>query len=609
MRLTRSTSTLAAAVMFALTAVAPHAHAEQVYSQTVLFGDSLTDSGHFRPLLIQLAGPSGALVGRFTTNPGLTWGEWVAAYYGTEAVSDNQGGTNYAVGGALVATDIASSFGAVPSVVSQVNSYLASTGGVADANALYSVWGGANDLFSIVAGAPAQATISTAVTAQIGVVGRLQAAGAQYVLVPAIPDLGRTPSFLANGAVGAAAGTQLANSYNTALFTGLAANGLRVIPLDTFTLIDEITANPAAYGFTNATDMACGTVSSVMCSPLNYVTPTAASDYVFADGVHPGSTAHQVLSQYALSVLEGPRQIAMLSHSATTTGYARAERVYLHAGTEEQAQGLRWWGSLRGDMQRQQHGDRYDGTTPAGLFGIDWLSGSWTVGGFAGYGKGKQDFGHAAGKFDQAETTLGGFAQWANRGAWVNAQLSYNWLSYDVTREIQLGTATRRQTGSPDGSNFTAALAGGFDFGNGGAWKTGPVLSLVSQTIKIDGYDEKELNSTALSYRNQQFDSLIGSAGWRASYDISPTVTPYLQASYNHEFQDNDARAWASLQTIPSALPYAVPGVAFDRDYGTVMAGVRARIAGLDADIGARSSFGQRGGNDASVFISLGGSF
>src|SRR5688572_25967584 len=42
----------------------------QTYSQTIFFGDSLTDSGHFRPALVQAVGPNGALLGRFTTNPG-----------------------------------------------------------------------------------------------------------------------------------------------------------------------------------------------------------------------------------------------------------------------------------------------------------------------------------------------------------------------------------------------------------------------------------------------------------------------------------------------------------------------------------------------------------
>ena len=78
-------------------AAAPALAGDSPYSQTVFFGDSLTDSGHFRPALVQAVGPNGALLGRFTTNPGLVWSEYLAAYYGTDASTDNQGGSNYAV--------------------------------------------------------------------------------------------------------------------------------------------------------------------------------------------------------------------------------------------------------------------------------------------------------------------------------------------------------------------------------------------------------------------------------------------------------------------------------------------------------------------------------
>ena len=88
----------------------------QTYSQTVFIGDSLTDSGHFRPALIQAVGPNGALLGRFTTNPGLVWAEYVADYYGTNGASDNQGGTNYAVGGARTGVNTAGALGPIPSL-------------------------------------------------------------------------------------------------------------------------------------------------------------------------------------------------------------------------------------------------------------------------------------------------------------------------------------------------------------------------------------------------------------------------------------------------------------------------------------------------------------
>src|SRR3546814_13543376 len=95
------------------------------------------------------------------------------------------------------------------------------------------------------------AIIGGAVTAQVTIVGTLQAAGAQYVLVPNLPDIGLTPSFRAGGAAAMGQGTALAAAYNDARFGGLAANGLRVIPVDTFHFLQAVVADPGFYGFAN----------------------------------------------------------------------------------------------------------------------------------------------------------------------------------------------------------------------------------------------------------------------------------------------------------------------------------------------------------------------
>ena len=374
----------------ALAAAATPAFAQSSpFSQTIFFGDSLTDSGHFRPTLVQL-NPGAAVAGRFTTNPGFVWSEFLAQYYGTGAVSANQGGTNYAVGGARTGTNGSQSFGPitvpVPALTTQLASYLTATGGKADARALYTVWGGPNDLFAAVAN-PSQtpAIIGAAVTSQITVVAGLKQAGAEYILVPNIPDLGRTPGFL-----NSAGATQLAATYNAALYNGLTAQGLRVIPLDTFNFLREITASPAQYGFANVTTPAC-TGSSLTCTPLNYVTPGAAGTYAFADSVHPSLAAHQMLGQYAISVLEGPRQLAVLPYTASVIGRSRADRVASHIDTKPEADGVRWWGDLRGDSLRYDEGD-FDGITPTGTFGLDWTRGDFVFGGFAGFGRGQDGF-------------------------------------------------------------------------------------------------------------------------------------------------------------------------------------------------------------------------
>jgi len=596
-------------------AAAPAFAQSAPFTQTVFFGDSLSDSGHFQPALIQLIGPNGALIGKFTTNPGFVWSEYLAAYYGTNAVTDNQGGSNYAVGGAWVGTETVGGLGPQPSLASQVTSYLTANGGHADANALYTVWGGANDLFSITDPATAPAVIGGAVTSEIGIVGALQAAGAQYVMVATVPDLGLTPAYAADPMT-AGLGNQLSSGYNAALFGGLASAGLSVIPLDTFHLLQEIVANPTDYGFSNATDPACAVQpppagdSSLFCNPASLVSPDAASTHVFADSVHPTTAAHAVVAQYAISMIEGPRQMAVLPHAEATVGRARAERVGAQLSQRPEADGMRWWADVRGDSQRYgEDASNYDGGGPTLTVGVEWASGNLAYGAFGGYGRQGMDWGQRRGSFDQTDASLGGFIGWHGDNAWINGQASYSWIGFDTDRDVQLGAATRTHSGSADGSNLSVGVNGGWNFGDG-SFRHGPVASLLSQQIDIDGFAESDPTlSTSLAYPDQGLDSLIGSVGWQFSYAPSDRIHPYARVTWDHEFEDPATQAFAIAQSIPGSLAYAVPGQEFDRDYGTLLLGARTQLLGLDANVGASATFAQEGGNDASVFVTIGSRF
>jgi len=84
-------------------------------------------------------------------------------------------------------------------IANQVSAYLAS--GNVDANALYTVWGGANDVFfqvglagaGLATSAQVQAGITQAATDELAQIARLHAAGARYIVVMNLPDIGRTP--------------------------------------------------------------------------------------------------------------------------------------------------------------------------------------------------------------------------------------------------------------------------------------------------------------------------------------------------------------------------------------------------------------------------------
>ncbi len=287
--------------------------AKPAFQQTIFFGDSLSDSGYYRPLLpneIQ------AITGKFTTNPGWVWSEYVASYYGSNASpnGNSQSGNNYAAGGAHINEPSISILGEAQSLTSQTNAYLSAHGGKADPSALYTLWGGANDLLDTLT-TPEQihTIIGNATTAEISLVSTLKNAGAHYILVAAIPDLGLAPRARNTGTT--AQSTAAATAYNTTLFTALKSAGLQVIPIDTFHLLQELITSPATYGFSNTTDTAC-TLQLPLCNPTTLVDANAPNTYAFADDIHPTTAAHHMLGQYAISILEAPRLQQVLTRSA-----------------------------------------------------------------------------------------------------------------------------------------------------------------------------------------------------------------------------------------------------------------------------------------------------
>ena len=628
MKISRPLRTALAAAL----ALAAVPGAAQTYSKTVFFGDSLTDTGHYRGAFVTFFGPEGAVIGRFTTNPDMIWAEFLADYYGGNANPNGYAwcgglsgacttvdaglpiGDNYATGGARNGVDGKTPvFGdvtvPVPSILTQVETYIAASGGTADPDALYTVWGGSNDLFAIAGGAPLEATMAGAIGAHVTAIGTLQALGARYVLMPNVPDLGLTPSFLVQGQ--GATGTLLASTYNDLLFGALADNGLRVIPVDVFSLIQEIAADPGTYGFTNVTGTAClpeYTASSLTCNPGNFANPDAPDNYAFADGVHPTGAAHEIIADLALGMLEGPRQIAVLPYSSAVTGRSRADRITARASARAGGDGLHWWADARGDFQRYERGDAWDGKGPTLTVGVDRAEGNLVFGGFAGFGQQDTDWGLRRGSFEQRDASVGAYFGWQGDGPWAAGQLSWTRLGFDVAREVQLGPATRVHRGSPDGTNLSAGVDAGWTFGEG-ALRHGPVVSVLSQTVEVDGYSEGNLSSSALAFPDQEFDSLIASLGWQASFAITPHFHPYARATFDREFEDAPEQAFAQALSIPGSLAYAVPGLEFDDRYATVTFGARTRLMGLDADIGATTTVNQGSGTDSTIFVTVGGGF
>ncbi|OWY39151.1 hypothetical protein CEK28_09740 [Xenophilus sp. AP218F] len=194
--------------------------AAQAYSSIYFFGDSLSDVGAFGG---QSGLPSGA---RWTTGYGPNWTNVLAGHYGLGSVANNplnastsSSGNNYAQGGAVAQpydaiTQYPGAGGTNGSVEhygpggaleiqelpTQVAAYLASTGGKANPNAVYSVWIGGNDVIAgltaaLISNDSAQgkALLQDSAKYAAGSVQALTQAGAKTVIVPNLPNMSAAP--------------------------------------------------------------------------------------------------------------------------------------------------------------------------------------------------------------------------------------------------------------------------------------------------------------------------------------------------------------------------------------------------------------------------------
>ncbi|MEE9491920.1 MAG: SGNH/GDSL hydrolase family protein [Gammaproteobacteria bacterium] len=234
------------------------------FDDIFIFGDSLSDSGAY------IGNADAAAGGRFTTNPGPVWTETLGAFYGLSVVSNNPNnpantsatGNNYAQGGAQVTSPIgigqsASPQNAIP-IATQINNYLTSVGGVANPNGLYTVWGGANDIFfnaGLVGGGLAiPSAINNLVTSAMSLAGLAQTlgdAGAGTILVPNLPDIGTSPTAVlqAIGSVGNAVGATGADINNALLTATFLLRTPANSPADQATVVaTAIAAAEAALG-------------------------------------------------------------------------------------------------------------------------------------------------------------------------------------------------------------------------------------------------------------------------------------------------------------------------------------------------------------------------
>jgi phospholipase/lecithinase/hemolysin len=306
---------VAVAVCLTLAGFAPPAFAE-LFDGMVVFGDSLSDPGnHFVAYETTLQPPFAPLpdypyaIGGHHFSNGRTWIEQLSHALGMPtsgkpALRAPGVFTNYAVGRARARTGAA----AFPhfDLSTQVQTFLADTGGAARVDALYVIWIGANDLDDALIEAqtnPARAgeIIQAAVTTVAGNVYALWTAGARRFMILNLPDPALAPFVRALGPGVQAAATQVGAIYNAALTQALSQvsvlPGLQLIPFDVKAVFDEIVATEDG-GRMNVMEpcLTFGVVRHATCAH--------PAHYLFWDGAHPTRAGHHLIAEAVLRALD-----------------------------------------------------------------------------------------------------------------------------------------------------------------------------------------------------------------------------------------------------------------------------------------------------------------
>lgn len=285
------------------------------FQKMFVFGDSLSDTGNF----LNLTG--GALPNQPFYSPGrFSNGDVWVDYLADKLKLSDTNVTNFALGGATTGSNNVGLPGTPAGLEQQIDTFTGALGGQsADPNALYIVWAGSNDYLGRFTTNPAEpvGNLSDAINT-------LVASGARNILVPNLPDLGKTPLGRSLDPNTTFALNSLTTQHNKNL-NSLLSRLSRTYPKRNFisfnvnSLFKQFLANSQVYDddddddeenrfrFANVTN---GCTNTNLYDPTTPLDPSKLTicdrpeTYLFWDSVHPTTTAHKLIADSAFGVLK-----------------------------------------------------------------------------------------------------------------------------------------------------------------------------------------------------------------------------------------------------------------------------------------------------------------
>lgn len=609
------------------------------YSRIIAFGDSLTDAGQYPDVgapVIDLAGNQAFTSGMRLTNrvgPGYLGNNTeVTAPMAVQIVSEVMGlgrlspsspilpglatgaypGYNYGLAGSdssRILASITEPDGASVRVEglgleTPRDGYLVEFE-QADPDALFYVNGGANDIFDLIP--PYLASVQGALAgdqpppgmdlnAVDGAVDNIAAgiralsdAGARYIMVSNVPDLGHTP--LAAGidaqftqAAAALAGfvpgqlSAISASFNSRLYASLNATDANVVPLNVSGLLQAVAANPVAYGFDAPMPTAtCFDPEGADCGE-NPVAGIHAENpdpdrLIFNDAVHPTGRAQELIADYMLAILNAPAEISLLAQMGRQVASGELARTgswldnRRRVASQQNVEVFVQVEQHQNHLTDRQYDLRRDLESDDIAVGVSWqASADWRVGAVLSDQSAESAADNSLYTLDGTALTL--FGSYGNARTYADVLVSMGTQDFDSRRSVAIGMVESEELGSTSGESRSFALEAGYDISDTqSAWQYGPRLGYQYVSSDIDAFVEAGESITALGFGDQTQKTKRAELGVFASYAVG-RIGFDLEAGMLRDLEDRaqDLQMWQLA--LPDTDSYYLPGHAATKSDG-----------------------------------------
>jgi outer membrane lipase/esterase len=600
---------LLALSLLAISALTASPATAQRVDQVIAFGDSYADDGNLFEILGPLTPPEASLVypsGRFSG--GTNYIDTLSQLLGAPV-------DNFAIGGAL--SDNSNTNGpGLPGFANEWNAFLAGGGGVFptvsgtfDDDDLLAISIGGNDARfyqqngGTLDNAPAAATISAAY-AGAGL-DALVNAGAQNISFLA-GDTGRLPEIAMNPA-GAEIRSAFSTTFNQAMQTtlaGYAADGVIVHYLDLNAILDNVIADPAAFGIGN------GLVCPIFPDPTCI---SNSSGYLFyGDALHLTSDGFRIVGRYVAAQLQAPLSLQAASDMsldvARQFGRTLTSRMDTTAPRDgDMPEGMKFFLVADGFTRSLDAGPTNNAYRSSGVgatAGVEYGFGSGLVGAAVNYSRPTINFRNDAADVDGRSLQVGGYGVVGLAGGFLQAYAGYGWNRHDVER----AGVVEPMEAEPDGNHFIAGAKTGYLLPMG-IVRVGPVIALDYARAKVESYTETGDPALTLHVDSLSYRSLRGNLGAELRGDFAGggvQLRPFAAAMIEKDFT-GDGRTIRFAQTsAPSIVNSFVLEDASKKAYGRFSGGFSAALlSAVTLDVLGSATIGKEQGDETSAQLGL----